>query len=108
MPTYAKTVSFTTRGWAKEGGFNSEKDDSKLNSVLRQIQGRGAKICDVKVSLGGSFWTILLSGTVYPDVGYRTAQNHAPGEPPSYAQDSSLREAQSQSRWVPSMASEYP
>ena len=54
MATYVKTLSFFTRGASKEG-FNSEKDDSKVNAALQQLQSQGAKIMDVKVALGGSF-----------------------------------------------------
>jgi hypothetical protein len=63
MATYIKTLSFSTRGWSKQG-FNSEKDDPKVNSALQQLQSQGAKIMDVKVALGGSFWTTIFTGVI--------------------------------------------
>ena len=63
MATYVKTLSFSTRGWSR-AGFNSAKDDPIVNDVLHKLQSHGAKISDVKVSLGGSFWTTLFTGVV--------------------------------------------
>lgn len=55
MPTFIRTLSFSTTGKFKPG-----KDDPKVNDTLARLQERGAKIIDIKLSLGGSFW----SGTV--------------------------------------------
>ena len=49
MPTYIKTISFSTYD-----RFNPVKDDPEVNGVLDQLQAQRAKIVDVKVSLGGS------------------------------------------------------
>lgn len=48
MPTFIKTVSFST-----SGKFNPKKDDPELNAALTHLQSRGAKIIDVKLSLAG-------------------------------------------------------
>lgn len=52
MPVYIKTVSF--QSW---GCFNSKKDDKKVNDALDRLQAQAAWIGDVRVSVGGSFWT---------------------------------------------------
>ena len=52
MATYIKTLSFSTNS-----KFKPKKDDPRVNTALEQLQSQGAKISDVRVSLGGSFWT---------------------------------------------------
>lgn len=59
MATYIKTLSFSSKT-----GFNSEKDDPIVNTALQQLQSQGAKITDVKVALGGSIWTKVVTGVV--------------------------------------------
>lgn len=49
MPTFIKTVCFSTGG-----KFNPKKDDPEVNAALTQLQNRGAKIIDVKLSLAGT------------------------------------------------------
>ncbi len=49
MPVY---VALWTTSTVK-GGFNDKKDTKKINEVLEEIQQKGGKIIDVKVTLGG-------------------------------------------------------
>ena len=50
MPIFIKTISFST-----SGRFNTKKDDPKVNAALIHLQEQGAKIIDIKLSLGGAF-----------------------------------------------------
>ena len=50
MPIFIKTISFST-----SGKFNTKKDDPLVNAVLIRLQEQGAKIIDIKLSLGGAF-----------------------------------------------------
>ena len=52
MGLYIRTVSFNSLG-----RFKSKRDDKKVNAVLQELQNSGAKIVDIKVSVGGSFWS---------------------------------------------------
>jgi hypothetical protein len=56
MATYIKTLSFSTNS-----KFKPKKDDPRVNTALEQLQIQGAKISDVRVSLGGSFWTGIVA-----------------------------------------------
>jgi len=57
MPTYIKTLSFST-----SSKFNPKKDDPKVNAALQQLQSQGAEISDIKVTLGGQLLDWRRSG----------------------------------------------
>jgi len=56
MAIYIKTLSFSARG-----GFKPERDDSRVNAALQQLQSRGAKISDVRVAVGESLVIFLIT-----------------------------------------------
>ena len=51
MPTYIKTVSFQ----AAARKFKADKDDPEINAALERLQAEGARVLDIKISLGGAF-----------------------------------------------------
>ncbi|HUU62708.1 MAG TPA: hypothetical protein VMX96_02140 [Dehalococcoidia bacterium] len=55
MAIYIKTLSFSTRG-----AFKPERDDSRVNDALQQLQSQGAKISDVRVAFGESLVIYLI------------------------------------------------
>jgi len=56
VPTYINTLCFST-----SSKFKPEKDDPKVNTALQQLQSQGAKISDVKVTLGGNLWQGIIA-----------------------------------------------
>lgn len=56
MPIYVRTLSFSA-----SLKFKPEKDDPKVNAALDELQRQGAKIVDIKVSLGGYFFGGVLA-----------------------------------------------
>lgn len=52
MGIYVRTLSFSSIG-----SFKSKRDDKRLNAALSELQNGGARIVDIKVSVGGSFWS---------------------------------------------------
>jgi len=56
MATYIKTLSFSARG-----AFKPERDDSRVNAALQQLQSQGAKISDVRVAVGESLVIFLIT-----------------------------------------------
>jgi len=46
MPTFVRIVSF----YSRTGDINEKKDTNRINEVMKNLQEKGAKILDVKVS----------------------------------------------------------
>ena len=50
MPTFVQMLSF----YSARQRFDEKRDTERLNEVMKELQEKGAKILDVKVSLAGS------------------------------------------------------
>ena len=48
-----KSISFST----STGTFKPEKDDPRVNDLLRELQDKGVKIRDIRVAVSGSAFT---------------------------------------------------